>query len=120
MGLNIRQRLMLTFTLVISVGSLLLFWVAGRQIETATVEFHRSDLTNQALTISGVLLEDLEHYLEGEDGQNNASLQQLIERMALSEGQHITILDTNRRILADNQAPTLLFAQLPDTPEVSA
>lgn len=120
MRLNIRQRLMLTFTLVISAGALLLFWVAGRQIETATLEFHRSDLTNQALTISGVMLEDLEDYLEGEEGQNNESLQQLVERMSLSEGQHITVLDINRRILADSRAPSFLFAQLPDTPEVSA
>lgn len=120
MRLNIRERLLLTFTVVTLVGGLLLFWVAGRQIETATLEFHRSDLTRQALTISGLIVEDLEHFLEGEEGQDGESLQQLIERISPLEGQHIILVDTSSRILADSQDAASVSSSLPQSPEVFA
>ncbi len=46
---TIRQRILITFTAIVLVGSLGQLFIAGRQLEQATIDFYRSHLETDAL-----------------------------------------------------------------------
>lgn len=94
--LTIRQRILIIFILIAFVGATVQFFIAGRQLEAATLEFYRHHLETDALLVAATFAEPLGHYLEGEDegdiGRMLATLQQEV-------GHNYLILDRNHRVV---------------------
>lgn len=67
--LTIRQRIVATFLLIVLGGGVLQLFIAGRQLQQATLEFYQHHLETDALMIASTLSEPLEHYLDGEGTQ---------------------------------------------------
>lgn len=94
--MTIRQRILLIFILIALVGGMMQFFIAGRQLQEATLEFYQHHLETDALLVAATFAEPLEHYLEGEDedgvGRILAALQQEV-------GHNYLIVDHNYRVV---------------------
>lgn len=94
--MTIRQRILLIFILIALVGGMMQFFIAGRQLQLATLEFYQHHLETDALLVAATFAEPLEHYLEGEDeesiGRTLAALQQEV-------GHNYLIVDPNYRVV---------------------
>ncbi len=102
--LTIRRRLLMTFTLVILVGGLALFWLAGRQLSRATLEFYQHDLETEAVTLTSGLAEALGE--SGDEGGGGSSLQLLLQRSQTDTDKQYTVLDASGRVLASTTTIT--------------
>jgi signal transduction histidine kinase len=113
--LNIQQRILLTFLIIIIVGGLLQILIAGRQLETAAFEFFKHDLETEALATTATLGGSFENVVEGE-----GSLQYVLQNLQRNTAVSYAITDTNLRILAyrDSSGQESLRT-LPQTPEIT-
>lgn len=115
--LSIQQRILITFIVIVSSGSLLQFMVAGRKLQITTLEFYQHHLETDALLVATTLSEPLEKYMEGEDENQMrrtlAALQQEI-------GHNYLMIDGSYRIVS--YTPGMGYESLdrvPKTPELS-
>ncbi|MEZ4667073.1 MAG: HAMP domain-containing sensor histidine kinase [Anaerolineae bacterium] len=52
---SIRRRLVVTFTTITAVGGLALFFIAGRLLENATIDYFKRDILTETVTLAGTL-----------------------------------------------------------------
>lgn len=94
--MTIRQRILLIFILIALVGGMMQFFIAGRQLQLATLEFYQHHLETDALLVAATFAEPLGHFLEGEGeesiGRTLAMLQQEV-------GHNYLIVDRNYRVV---------------------
>ncbi|MBZ0284478.1 MAG: HAMP domain-containing histidine kinase [Anaerolineae bacterium] len=94
--LNIRQRILLIFILITLAGGMMQFFIAGRQLQLATLEFYQHHLETDGLLVAATFAEPLGHYLEGEGeegiGRTLAMIQQEV-------GHNYLIVDHNYRVV---------------------
>lgn len=114
---TIRQRILLTFTVIVLIGSILQLILAGRQLQVATLEFYQHHLETDVLMIASSLSEPLEHYLEGE---GTSEMQRLLVNMQSDTSHDYLIVDRNYRIIgftADTGYESI--NQVEQTPELT-
>ncbi len=63
---SIRRQLLVTFTSITAVGGLILFFVAGRLLQNATITFYQRDILTETVTLAGTL--------SGGDGDGDNSI----------------------------------------------
>ncbi len=94
--LTIRQRILVIFIAIAFVGGTVQFLIAGRQLETATLEFYQHHLETDALLVAASFAEPLGHYLEGED---EGDIGRLLAALQQEVGHDYLILDQNYRVV---------------------
>ncbi|MBI1259572.1 MAG: HAMP domain-containing protein [Chloroflexi bacterium] len=108
--LTIRQRILLTFTTIVVLGSLLQLLIAGRQIQNATLDFYRQHLETEALIAGLSLGNTMEHFSESE--ANRTALQNLLTALQSEVSQDFVLVDGTLHILGYTQTLPLQFGQL--------
>lgn len=94
--LTIRLRILVIFILVALTGGMVQFISAGRQLETATLEFYQHHLETDALLVATTFAEPLEHYLEGE---GDDGIGRILTTLQQEVGHDYLILDWNYRVV---------------------
>ena len=94
---SIRQRILITFVLIAVTGAVVQFTIAGRQLETATLEFHQHHLETDALLLAATFTKALSHSDEQEDGRD---LSQLLATFQQQVGHQYVLLDSSYRVAA--------------------
>ncbi len=94
--LTIRQRILITFTIIVLSGSILQLMIAGRQLQLASLEFYHHHLEKDALSIAATLTESMEHYLKEDSTQE---LQQILATFQEDEDYAYLIVDSSYRIV---------------------
>lgn len=113
---TIRQRILVTFLIIVLTGSLLQLLIAGRQLQVATLEFYQHHLETDALMIASTLSEPLEHYLEGE---GTTAMQELLGNFQRDVGHNYLIVDRNYRIIAYTASTGFeSLDRVPQTPDL--
>ncbi len=109
---GIRRRLLLTSTLVIILGLSTLFFLTGRQLNDATIEFYLHDIESEALLTAGVT----QGILEEEEGHDPAMLDVWLTRRQTHISHQLTLLDTEGRVVAstDDSVPVGLRLYSPE------
>ncbi|MEO8397334.1 MAG: HAMP domain-containing protein, partial [Chloroflexota bacterium] len=116
--LTIRQRILLIFTSIVVLGSLLQLLIAGRQIQNATLDFYRQHLETEALIAGLSLGSSLERFSETD--ASRAGLQSLLTALQSEVSQDFVLVDQDFRILGYTQTLSLQFGQqLAMTPELT-
>ncbi len=95
-SMTIRQRILLIFILIAMVGGMMQFFIAGRQLQQATLEFYQHHLETDALLVAATFAEPLEHYLEGEDDDG---VGRVLARLQQEVGHNYLIVDHNYRVV---------------------
>ncbi len=112
---GIRRRLLLTSTLVIIIGLFTLFYLTGRQLNNATIEFYLHDLESEAYVTAGVTQEIFE-----EEGQGNTTmLNAWLTRRQTDPTHELSLLDAEGRVVASTDASVPLGLRL-YSPEITA
>ena len=94
--ITIQQRILLTFTLIALVGGVMQFFVAGRQLRQATLEFYQHHLEADALLMAATFVEPLEDYL---DDKGKKSLVRHLARLQQEFPHHYLIVDRRYRVI---------------------
>ncbi len=94
--LTIRQRILMIFIVIACVGGTLQFIIAGRQLESATLEFYQHHLETDALLVAATFAEPLGHYLEGEGDDGIGRILTTLQREV---GHNYLILDRSYRVV---------------------
>lgn len=94
--ITIQQRILLTFTLIVLVGGVMQFFVAGRQLRQATLEFYQHHLEADALLMAATFVEPLEDYL---DDKGKKSLVRHLARLQQEFPHHYLIVDRRYRVI---------------------
>lgn len=115
---SIRQRLVLAFAIVTLLAGALQLWIAGRQIERATLDFFQRDLENDVYLARDRLA------LSGEGGDDDDSENATTQRLALAElqqsiGHDYAILNIDGSLEAASLALYGDFRQRGISPEVN-
>jgi signal transduction histidine kinase len=115
--LTIRQRILLIFTSIAVLGSLLQLLIAGGQIQSATLDFYRQHLETDAL-IAGVSLgSSMERFADTE--ANRTVLQALLAALQNQVGQDFVLTDQNLDVIGSTETQSVHFGQrLTATPEL--
>jgi two-component system, OmpR family, sensor histidine kinase BaeS len=114
---SIRSRLLITFTTVTIIGSLALFGIAGRQLETSTLEFYKRDLLTEAMTIAGSLAQQQE---EEEHVITTRALQGTFGQFQGRAEQQLVLVDSQLRVIAATMTNGKMPPQsLPVSPELA-
>lgn len=95
--MTIRQRILLIFILIALVGGMMQFFIAGQQLQLATLEFYQHHLETDALLVATTFAEPLEDYL---DGDGDERLGRTLGRIQEEVGHNYLIVDRNYRIVA--------------------
>ena len=115
--LTIRQRILVIFTSIVVLGSLLQLLIAGEQIQSATLDFYRQHLETEALIAGLSLGNTMEHFSATE--ANRTALQNLLTALQTEVSQDFVLLDQDFRILGYTETLPLQFGQrLALTPEL--
>ena len=115
--LTIRQRILVIFTTIVVLGSLLQLLIAGRQIQNATLDFYRQHLETEALIAGLSLGSSLERFSETD--ASRAGLQNLLTALQSEVSQDFVLVDGDFHILGYTQTLPLQFGQqLALTPEL--
>lgn len=94
--LTIRQRILAIFILIAFVGGTVQFFIAGRQLEAATLEFYQHHLETDALLVAATFAEPLGHYLEGDD---EGGIERLLATLQQEVKHDYLILDRRYRVV---------------------
>lgn len=94
--MTIRQRILLVFILVAFIGGMTQFFIAGRQLQLATLEFYQHHLETDALLVATTFAEPLGHYLEGEGDEN---IGRTLATLQKEVGHNYLILDHDYRVV---------------------
>lgn len=94
--ITIQQRILLTFTLIVLVGGVMQFFVAGRQLRQATLEFYQHHLEADALLMAATFVEPLEDYLDDKDKK---SLVRHLARLQQEFPHYYLIVDRRYRVI---------------------
>lgn len=94
--MTIRQRILLTFIPIALVGGMMQSFIAGRQLQQATLEFYQHHLETDALQVAATFAEPLEHYLEGEDDDG---VGRILAALKQEVGHNYLIVDHNYRVV---------------------
>lgn len=94
--LTIRQRILATFLTIVLTSGLVQLFIAGRQLQLATLEFYQHHLETDALMIAATLSEPLEDYLEG-DGTRE--MQRILANFQRDVGHDYLIVDRSFRVI---------------------
>ncbi len=115
--LTIRRRILLIFTSIVVLGSLLQLLIAGGQIQSATLDFYRQHLETDAL-IAGISLgSSMERFAETETSR--VGLQALLATLQNQVGQDFVLTDPNFKVIGYNETQSVHFGQhLSATPEL--
>src|SRR3954468_12175796 len=107
--LTIRQRILLIFTSIAVLGSLLQLLIAGGQIQSATLDFYRQHLETDAL-IAGVSLgSSMERFADTE--ANRTVLQALLAALQNQVGQDFVLTDQNLDVIGSTEPQSVHFGQ---------
>lgn len=116
--LSIRQRILITFILVAVTGGLIQFFIAGRQLESATLEFYQHHLETDALLVAATFAEPLGHYLEGEGSE---SIGRIMSTLQQEVGHDYLIVDRNYSVVGYTaNIGYERVDRVPETPELIA
>ncbi len=120
-GHSIRRRLLLTFTSITLVGSILMFVSAGIQLQQMTLDYYKRDLATQTLTAASTLTQ----YPSEMDDENRlipgASLQLTISGLSTGNQQQLSMVDSSMRIMAISPPDNArLFQRITPTPEITS
>ena len=117
---TIRQRILITFTVIVLVGSLVQLFIAGRQLEQATIDFYRSRLETDAV-IAGVSLRPMfETVAEGEREEKTRSFQGTLSTLQSEVGHDFLLLDRSYHVIAATSDLGLVPGeQIMQTPELA-
>jgi signal transduction histidine kinase len=117
---TIRQRILITFMAVVLVGSLVQLFIAGGQLQQATLDFYRSQLETDAL-IAGVSLRSMvESFSEGEREEEGRGFEGTLDALQSEVGHDFLLLDSDYRVLAATRALGLEPGQrLRQSPELA-
>lgn len=116
--LNIRQRILVIFLIIVLSGSAVQLLIAGYQLQSATLTFHQHHLEIEAVTIAATLSEPLEHYLKGKGARDMQKVLGIAQRETPYD---YLIVDADYRIISfvANMGYEQLD-RLPITPELVA
>lgn len=94
--LTIRQRILLTFSVIVLSSSILQLIIAGSQLQRATLEFYQHHLETDALIVASTLSEPMEKYV---DGEGTRSIQNILRSLQLDTDHDSLIVDRNYRVV---------------------
>ncbi|HVU10252.1 MAG TPA: HAMP domain-containing sensor histidine kinase [Phototrophicaceae bacterium] len=116
--LTIRQRILLIFTSIVVVGSILQLLIAGGQLQNETLDFYRQQLETDAL-IGGVSLGgSLERFANTDESR--AGLQNLLAALQNQVGQDVVLTDRDFDVIGYTQTQSVQYGQrLSLTPELT-
>lgn len=114
--LTIRQRIMLTFIVVVLSGSIVQLFVAGLQLQSATIEFYQHHLETDAVLVASSLSEPMEYYLEGE---GTGTLDTVVTNLSDGVVRDFLIVDRDFNVLTpDTNHIFASIDKLPSVPEI--
>jgi two-component system sensor histidine kinase BaeS len=106
--LTIRQRILLTFTLIVLVGSLIQLGIAGTQLGTATLEGYRLRLESDTLVTAASLANAVDDHILGErrDSGRDPSheLLHFLDALQSQVGHEFMLLDDTYHVLGATPA----------------
>lgn len=115
--LSIRQRILITFLVIVVTSGMLQLLIAGRQLQAMTLEFYQHHLETDALLTSANLSEPLEHYLEGE---GTSGLNSALNTMMGEIKHDYRLLDTRYNVIGYSPSEALgVVLRVSETPELA-
>jgi signal transduction histidine kinase len=106
--LTIRQRILLTFTLIVLVGSLIQLAIAGTQLSAATTESYRLRLESDALVTAASLASAVENHVLEEKrdpgGDPSRELWHFLDALQSRVGHEFMLLDDHYRVVGATPA----------------
>jgi len=115
--LSIRQRILLVFIVIAVTGGAVQFLLAGRQLQTATLEFYQHKLETDALLVAATFAEPLGHYLEGEDHE---TIGRTLNMLQQEVGHDYLIVDRSYRVIGYSANTGYdQVDRVPETPELA-
>ncbi len=114
--LSIRQRILITFLLIVLTSGALQLLIAGRQLQAMTLEFYQHHLETDALLTSANLSEPFEHYLKGE---GTTGLNSALNVMMREIKHDYRLLDTDYNVIGYSPSQGLaVVLTVSETPEL--
>jgi len=115
--LTIRRRILVIFTSIVVLGSILQLLIAGGQLQTETLDFYRQQLETDALVAGISLGGSLERFAD--TPESRAGLQTLLAALQNQVGQDIVLTDPNFDVIGYGETQSVSYGQrLAATPEL--